>query len=88
MVELNLSEKNEVMRLSSKFISIHTEIRKIESEISDLQKKANLLIEKLESCRLEEQRFSKSLEEKYGPGNLDPLHFLWQKSNFSYESEN
>jgi hypothetical protein len=78
MKRLNKKEQNEILNLSKRFISIHSDIVKVEKEIQFLETQSSSLISDLESCRETEKQFCKRMSEKYGEGELDPLSMTWK----------
>lgn len=62
------------MKLSSKYITVHNEIIKVEKSIKQLEEKSADLIKELEECRNDEKKFMEIMAEKYGP-------FSWLSTN-------
>ena len=67
------------MKLSSKYITVHNEIIKVEKSIKQLEEKSADLIKELEECRNDEKKFMEIMAEKYGPGSLNPMNLCWEK---------
>ena len=85
MVKLTKPEKDQIVKLSSEFVSIHKEILAVEKTIKNMQERAERLLEGLEECRRKEKAFHSHLQEKYGEGFLDPINLEWKKEEFVYE---
>lgn len=77
MINLTSQEREKLMSLSKDFVEIHQEIMKVEETIKDMESRASVLIEKLDSCRSEEFRFVSELSDKYGEGSLNPFTLTW-----------
>lgn len=88
MIKLTKTEKDEIVKLSTDFVSIHQEMRQIEGEIEKLRKKADLLEKNLNGCREKEKKFTKKLYSKYGEGRLDPINLEWVSGEMLYVSQN
>lgn len=85
MIKLTKNEKDEILKLSTRFVEIHQEILQVEKTIKKMQEKAESLIEDLEECRESEKIFTKKLHSKYGEGHLDPVNLEWKKEEIIYE---
>jgi len=79
MLRLTKKEQDSVMKFSSKYISVHNEIIKVEKSIKQLEEKSSNLVKELQDCRDEEKKFMESMSEKYGPGVLNPMNLCWEK---------
>jgi hypothetical protein len=79
MIELNKQEREKILDLSKKFITIHQEIMVVEETIKKMETRSGELINDLEDCRSSEKEFTDDLAKKYGPGKLDPTGLTWIK---------
>jgi len=85
MIKLTKTEKEEILKLSTRFVEIHQDILQVERSIKKMQEKAENLIENLEECREREKIFTQKLHDKYGEGHLDPINLEWKKEEIVYE---
>lgn len=76
--KITREEEKEAVKIKAEFIEVHGQISQIQEEMEVLNRKAEYLIQKLESIRGEESRFIRSLEEKYGEGTLDPFQMTYK----------
>ncbi len=80
------NEIEEVLKFSNEYVSLHSQIGKIESEIRELENKASNLIARLEECRDEEKTFMDALSKKYGEGKINLSTLNWETKNDIYEN--
>jgi hypothetical protein len=78
-MELENSEKEYIRELSNDYRRLHSKIGEVEEMMKDFSKKAQDLLEELESKRDEENEFLSALSEKYGPGYIDVFTLSWKK---------
>ena len=64
--------------MKTKFNEVHSQIQGVQFEIELLNKRAKELIDQLETLRGEEIDLVKYLEEKYGPGKLNPFTLIYE----------
>jgi hypothetical protein len=88
MIKLTKTEKDQVVKLSKKFVTIHQEMLQVENVIQKMKERAEILIADLENCRKEENNFVVKLHNKYGNGNLDPINLNWVKEDVIFQIEN
>jgi septation ring formation regulator EzrA len=76
-------ELSNIRRIMRDFSFVHHQINEISSEINNLNKKSENLVDNLEKIRKEESEFLGILSEKYGSGILDPFKMVYitQESN-------
>jgi len=75
-------EKTEIIYaedLKNEFGKVKDQIHTVKEQMSNLQQKTEDLICHLEDLRIQEQNFIKILNEKYGPGKLNPLTLYYEK---------
>lgn len=75
---LTVKEEKRARNLKTKFNEVHSQIQGVQFEIELLNQRAKELIDQLESLRAEEIDLVKSLEEKYGPGKLNPFTLIYE----------
>jgi chromosome segregation ATPase len=75
---LTVKEEKRARNLKTKFGEVHSQIQGVQFEIELLNKRAKELIDSLESLREEEVDLVKYLEEKYGPGKLNPFTLIYE----------
>ncbi len=75
---LTVKEEKRARNLKTKFGEVHSQIQGVQFEIELLNQRAKELIESLESLREEEVDLVKFLEEKHGPGKLNPFTLIYE----------
>ena len=75
---LTVKEEKRARNLKTKFNEVHSQIQGVQFEIELLTKRAKELIDQLETLRVEEIDLVKYLEEKYGPGKLNPFTLIYE----------
>jgi hypothetical protein len=69
MVKISKLEKDQIIKLSAEFVSIHKQIMDVEKSIIKLKTKSAELLENLENCRKDEKNLISQMQEKYGTGS-------------------
>ena len=87
MVKISKLEKDQIIKLSAEFVSIHKQIMDVEKSIIKLKNKSAELLENLENCRKDEKTLISQMQEKYGSGSLDPVSMEWKKEQMEHGIE-
>jgi chromosome segregation ATPase len=76
--KITKTEEKKAKEIKAGFFEVHSQISQIQNEMNNLNRKAEVLIKKLEILREEESSFVRSLGEKYGEGTLDPFNMTYK----------
>lgn len=76
-MELTPKEAKKANDLKFEFLKVRSEIEQVEKKMESLNFEAGTLIKKLEDLRDDEKNLLEFLQEKYGPGTLDPIKLIY-----------
>ena len=76
-MELTPKEAKKANDLKLEFSKVRSEIQEVEKKMESLNFEAGTLIQKLEGLRDDEKNLMEFLQEKYGPGTLDPIKLIY-----------
>lgn len=78
-MELENDDKFIVKNIIDSYKKLHDELGQLENDLSSINHKKEITVNSILSTRTFEEAFTKTLEEKYGPGKLDVQTMKWIK---------
>lgn len=71
MKYLTSTERDTLLNITNVYISVHTELDNLETDLANIKTRKNELLEKLKHGRSREEEFMTEIKDKYGDIKID-----------------